>query len=42
MVDGERICLGYYETEIEAAIARDRYILDNGLKYPRLNILKFL
>lgn len=40
MVDGGRVNIGTFKTEIEAAIARDRYILDNGLQYSKLNILK--
>ena len=39
MVKGYRHFIGKYETDIEAAIARDRFILDNGLVYFKLNLL---
>lgn len=32
-------CLGIFLTEYEAALARDRYIIDNNLEFPTLNIL---
>lgn len=37
-VNDKKIDLGRYKTEIKAALARDRYILENNLKH-RLNIL---
>ncbi len=36
-VDGKQIHLGYFKTEVEAAIARDRYIIDQKLTDFTLN-----
>lgn len=38
-VNGIRVFLGLFETEYEAALFRDHFILDNKLEFPRLNIL---
>ena len=40
MIDGKSIEKTGFKTEEEAAIARDRFILDSGNKYAKLNILK--
>ena len=39
-IKGKQRCLGYFMVEEEAALARDRFILDNNLEFPKLNILK--
>ena len=38
-INGKSKFIGLFLTEEEAALARDRYILDNGLEFPTLNIL---
>lgn len=38
-VDNNRITIGYYETAIEAAKARDTYIIDNDLEHTLNNVL---
>ena len=40
MISGVRYHIGNFKTDIEAALARDRFILDGGHKYAKLNILK--
>lgn len=37
MLQGKKVFSKPFEDEKEAAIARDQYILDNKLKYYRLN-----
>ena len=39
MIDRRNIHISMHNTEIEAAIARDRFVLDNNLQFYRLNIL---
>jgi hypothetical protein len=39
LIDDVRKSLGCYSTELEAALVRDRYIIDNNLNFFRLNIL---
>lgn len=38
-INGKTVQIGEYFSEYEAAIGRDRYILDNNLEFPTLNIL---
>lgn len=40
MLDGKRTQIGCFDSEYDAALARDRFILDSGNKYAKLNILK--
>lgn len=35
----EKVYIGIYKTEIEAAIARDQFVIDNNITFAKLNVL---